>query len=387
MGLAEARGRVLAEDVVAPIDVPPFDRATMDGYAVRAEDAFGASDTSPVELKVVGESLPGRAPTARVGPGEAVRIATGAPMPDGANAVVPVEYTREGEGAVYVLRAHPPGANVMARGADIRAGTVVLKRGSRLGPRELGVLSALGFTRVKVYARPRVAVISTGDELVPPGSPLRPYSTYDVNWITLLSSAEGCGCTAEFLGAVGDDPAQLEEKLRLAVERYDAAVVSGGSSVGAGDLMRRVVPRLGEPGILVDGVRVKPGKPTIVASVGGKPLFCLPGYPTSALIAFSVFAAPILRAMAGLPPKPREKVVNAKVPVRLRPAPGRTTFFAVKLERRGKELVAVPILKGSGAITTLALADGYVVVDEHVEVLPEGSTVQVHLFEGVEPWF
>jgi len=378
--LTRAHGRVLAVDVKAPIDVPQFPRATMDGYAVRSQDTFGASEENPLELKVTGRVDVGEKPSVVVGPGEAVEVATGSAIPDGADAVVPVEWTRGGAGgSILVLRGVASGENVMEVGRDIRRGDVVLRRGTRLTPTALGVLSALGMPKIKVYAKPRVAILSTGRELVEPGGPLADGRIYDVNWITLYASVEECGGEPIFLGVAGDDPKEISGMLRKGLGMADLVLVSGGTSVGATDLMRNVVDGLGEPGVIVDGVRMKPGKPTIIGVVGSKPIFCLPGNPTSALVSFHNFAAPVIRAMAALP-ETRRLRIKARMATRLIPASGRLNTIPVRLETRGGGVYACPILRGSGAITSLALADGYVEIPEDVKLVEEGEEVQVHLF-------
>ena len=376
--VSEALGRVLAEDVVAPMDVPPFDRSIVDGYAVRAEDTFGTFETNPLRLRFVGEVRVGEKPRVSVGPGEAAYVSTGAPLPDGADAVVMLEWTERGDGEVVVYRSVSPWENVMRKGSDIRAGSKPLKAGTVLGPRQLGVLSALGFTEVKVFRRPRVAVLSTGDELAEPGKPLSYGMVYDVNSTTLSTYAEKCGAESLVLGVAGDRPDEIRRMLLRGLETADVVVVSGGASVGVRDYMRDVVKSLGAPGMVVDGVRIKPGKPTMVAVVDGKPVFCLPGHPTSALMTFHVFVAPILRAMAGLPDT-AGKTVRARLSKRVISETGRRLFQPVKLLEDG---AAEPIFKGSGAVTSPSEADGFVIVPEDVRMLPEGSEVEVHLFEG-----
>ena len=376
--VGEALGRVLAEDVVAPIDVPPFDRSVVDGYAVRAEDTFGAFETRPVRLRVVGEVRVGERPAVSVGRGEAAYVPTGAPLPEGSDAVVMLEWTERDGDTLTVYRSASPWENVMRRGSDIRAGSKVLESGTPLGPRQLGVLSALGLREVRVYRRPLVAVLSTGDELTQPGNPLTYGRVYDVNSTTLSAYARRCGAEAVVLGVAGDDPDEIRRMLLEGLERADVVVVSGGASVGVRDYMREVVSSLGAPGLVVDGVRIKPGKPTMVAVVDGKPVFCLPGHPTSALMTFHVFVAPILRAMAGLP-EVHGRRVRARLSRRVLSEEGRRLFLPVKLLDGG---LAEPIFKGSGAITSLSEADGFITVPEDVRVLPEGSEVEVQLFEG-----
>ena len=379
LSLEEALWRVAAEDVVAPMDVPGFRRALMDGYAVRAEDTFGAELEGPVRLRLVGSVRMGEPAEVRIGPGECVEVATGAMMPEGADAVVRVEATvREGD-EVLVFEPVAPGQNVMAVGADVRAGDVVLRAGELLTPAKLGVLSALGLRSVRVFKRPRVAVISTGDELVEPGRPLEPGKIYDINWATLTAAIRVAGGEPIFMGRAGDELDELTELLSRALEGADMVVASGASSVGSADIMRDALRAVGAR-VIVDGIRCKPGKPTIVALRGRKPLFCLPGHPTSALTTFMVFAEPVLAKMAGLKGV-RRPVAKAILVSRVLPDTGRHNFVPVALERSPDgHLLAKPIAKGSGAITSLSSAHGLVEAPEGTELLPEGSEVEVRLF-------
>ncbi|MCC6021448.1 MAG: molybdopterin biosynthesis protein [Thermoproteaceae archaeon] len=380
--LAEAYGRVLAEDVTAPIDVPPFDRATMDGYAVVAESTYGASELEPVELRLVGRAEAGEWPACEVGPGEACSVATGAPVPRGANAVVMVEYTQERGGIVRVFRPVAPGENVMSAGTDISAGELVLRRCTRLTAREIGVLAALGMDRVRVFRRPRVAIISTGDELVAPGEPLLPGKLYDVNTHTLSAAVMEAGGTPVVHGIVRDDEGELERAINSALSTADLVVVSGGTSAGELDLTYRVLGRVGE--ILFHGVMAKPGKPTLAALVNGKLVIGLPGYPSSALMMFHALVRPLLLRLQCLEPEP-PAVVKAKLAVRAEGARGRRALYPVVLVARGGGFKAFPLHAESGAISVLARADGYIVVQEGVEFIPEGEEVKVYLFEKYKP--
>ena len=377
--LEEALGRVLAEDVLAPFDVPGFRRALMDGYAVRAADTFSASLEAPVKLRLVGEVRVGEVASARVGPGECAVIATGAMLPEGADAVVRVEGTaREGE-CVLVMEPVSPGQNVMEADADVRAGQVVLKAGTLLTPQRIGILSALGLETVEVFARPRVAVFSTGEELLRPGEPLVPGKIYDINWATITAAARLAGGEPSFMGVAPDELEELRALLARGLEEADVVVATGASSVGAADLMREALSAIGAR-VLVDGVRCKPGKPTIIALAGGKPIFCLPGKPTSALLTFTLFAEPVIARMAGLAGVARP-VVSARLAERVVPDTGRHNFVFVRLAKAaGGGLVAEPIFKDAAAITALGLAHGFVEVPEGTELLPEGSEVLVVLF-------
>ncbi|OYT52697.1 molybdopterin molybdenumtransferase MoeA [Candidatus Bathyarchaeota archaeon ex4484_135] len=381
--LEEALGRVLAEDVEAPIDVPGFRRALMDGYAVRAQDTFGASVEEPARLKLVGRVEMGQAATVSVGPGECVEVSTGSMLPEGADAVVRLEDTVLHGQDVLVFEPAVPGQNVMEAGVDIKAGELVLRAGDFLTPQKLGVVSALGLRTVRVFRRPRVAVISTGVELVRPGEPLGPGKIYDINWLTVQLAVKAAGGEPFFLGTARDDSAELADLMAEGLEKADLVVATGASSVGSSDVVRDALSRLGAQ-VVVDGIRVKPGKPTVVAKAGGKPIFCLPGHPTSALITFTVFVEPVLARMSGLKGLTRP-VLRARLASRIIPDTGRHNFVPVSLSKGPDgSLLARPVLKGSGAITSLSHADGYIEVPEGTEFLPEGTEVEVKLFWP--PW-
>lgn len=378
--LAEALYRVAAEHIIAPIDVPPFDRASMDGYAVLARDTFYADEENPVELEVKGYIKAGDDRKFEISQGEAVGIATGAPMPKGANAVVMVEYTHSEDSKVKIYKPVAPGENVMAAGSDIMRGETVVRKGTVLSPRETGVLAALGIKEVKVYRKPKVAILSTGNEIIAPGKNLTFGKIYDVNSRAIADSVVENGGEPHFEGIVEDNQELLQKKLlELVSSDYDIIVTSGGTSAGAGDLSYRVIDELGEPGILVHGVAIKPGKPTIIGVARGKPIFGLPGYPTSAMIIFDVFVAPLIRALAGLPEKERASI-TARASMKMFSAKGRYEYKLVNLVKASDgSFSAYPVLTGSGAITTLAEADGYIEVPENVEMLSEGEEVKVTL--------
>src|SRR3972149_4652624 len=297
--VSDAMGRTLAQDVVAQIDVPGFDRASMDGYAVIAEDTFDADDDDPRTLEIIGRFEAGQQISTSVDRGEAIEISTGAPVPRGSNAVVMVEHTRHVDSTLEIFRSAVPGENIAAAGSDIMTGELVLRKGETITPREVGVLAALGTERVKVFGRPRVAILSTGNELLPPRAPLTYGKIYDINASAIAASVVECGGEPTSLGIVPDDPVAMEQKLKQALQQAELVLTSGSTSAGAGDLVYRIIDRLGKPGVLVHGISVKPGKPALVAVVNGKPLIGLPGYPTSALMIFHALVAPILREMSG----------------------------------------------------------------------------------------
>jgi putative molybdopterin biosynthesis protein len=380
VGLEAARGRVLAERVDAGLDVPGFDRASMDGYAVRARDTFGADEADPASLDVVDSVDAGERPTADVAPGTAVEVATGAVLPRGADAVVKVERTTRRDGRVAVRTAVTPGQSVMPAGADVAAGQRALGPGTRLSPREVGLLSALGVEAVPVRQRPRVGVLSTGDELVAPGGALdhRRGEIHDVNSYAVAASVEEAGGVPVVYPPADDGAGGIARRLREAAGECDLVVTSGSTSASAADVVYRVVDREGE--LLVHGVAVKPGKPMLVGTVEGTPCVGLPGYPVSALTIFRTFVAPAVREAAGLE-RPRTAAVSGEMAHRERSTEGRLRLVPVGLVRDGDGGTLVyPVDKGSGATTSLVEADGVVEVPADTDYLAAGESVDVRLF-------
>ena len=379
--LADALGRALAQDVTASVDAPPFDRSNVDGFAVRSADLAFATEGTPVRLMLNDEVIAcGVAPTRPVLWGTATAIATGGPLPRGADSVVMIEHTqRSGVREIDVRRATSPGQFVSYAGSDIARGETLLRAGTIIGSREIGMLAACGIAEISVARRPRVAVISTGDELVQPGKQLPPAAIYDTNGAVVAAAINENGGTAVFFGAVPDDEEQLEAVMRRALGESDMLLLSGGTSKGVGDVAHRIIDRLGEPGIIVHGVALKPGKPLCLALCDGKPVVILPGFPTSAMFTFHDMIVPVLRHMAGLPPRSDAKV-TAKVPVRIASELGRTEFVMVSLVEGTDGLVAYPSGKGSGAITSFAQADGFLRIDALADQLPAGTEAEVTLF-------
>ncbi len=383
VALADTLGRVLARDVSAPIDVPPFDRANVDGFALRAADTAGASDTAPRRLRLNGEVVVcGHAPALEVAPGSATTIATGGVVPRGADAVVMIEHTElvdeGGAPAIDVRRAVAPGQFVSYAGSDIARGEVVLRRGTRISSREIGMLAACGLAAAEVVRKPKVAVLSTGDELIAPGAALGPAKVYDSNGAIVAAAVAEAGGEPVRFGAFPDDEVALEVAVRTALQSCDLVVLSGGTSKGAGDLSHRIVSRLGAPGILVHGVALKPGKPLCLAVVDGKPLAVLPGFPTSAIFTFHAFVAPVIRARAGLGPE-AARTVDADVPVRIASELGRKEFVLVALVAGDAGPVAFPTAKGSGAVTSFSQADGFLEIDALATALDAGTRARVTL--------
>jgi putative molybdopterin biosynthesis protein len=349
--LAQALGRVVAQNIESPVDVPGFDRANVDGFALRAQDTVGAREDAPRLLQLTDEVLtPGHAPAVTVNEGHTTVIATGGMVPRGADAVVLVENTelaeQAGRQAVQISKAVPAGSFITFAGTDIGRGETVLRAGQLLTSREIGLLAAVSLADVPVYRRPRVAVISTGDELVPPGDPPRTGGVYDSNGAIVAAAVEELGCEAVRLGAVPDVWEAQRDILAKGLD-CDAVILSGGTSKGAGDLSYEVVGALSDPGIVVHGVAIKPGKPLCLAVTDRKPVVILPGFPTSAIFTFHQFVAPMLRLLAGMPEETQEQV-QAELPMRVSSERGRTEFLMVGLLRTQRGFAAYPMGKNSG---------------------------------------
>jgi putative molybdopterin biosynthesis protein len=385
IALSNALGRVLARDVVAAVDAPPFDRSNVDGFALRAADTVGASESAPKRLALNREVIAcGFAPALEVKPGTATAIATGGVIPRGADAVVMVEHTElldAAAPAIELRRAVAPGQFVSYAGSDLARGETLLRRGAKIGSREVGILAACGLADVEAVRRPKVAVLSTGNELVQLGVPLRPAGVYDSNSAIIAAAVIEAGGEALQFGAFPDDEIALEKAVRGALAFCDIVVLSGGTSKGAGDLSHHVVSKLGKPGILVHGVALKPGKPLCLGVVEGKPIVVLPGFPTSAIYTFHAFVAPVIRAYAGLPVDASE-TVTARIPVRIPSELGRQEFALVALVRGNDGTVAFPTAKGSGSVTSFSQADGFIAIDALASAVDAGSEADVTLIGG-----
>lgn len=376
VALSEALGRVLAEDLLAPIDVPGFDRSNLDGYAVRAEDTFGSAEEAPVLLAINAEDLAtGVVPRLVVRQGTATPIATGGMLPRGADAVAMVEVTTLRDGRLVVKKPVAPGSGVTFAGTDMARGEIIYRAGTRLTSRETGVLAALGLPRLGVVSRPRVAILSTGDEVVAPGESLPLGSVYDSNAVILADAVREQGGEPVPLGIVRDDEEALDEALDRGLSGSDLVVLSGGTSKGAGDVSYRVLARR-SPGIVVHGVALKPGKPICLGAVGSTPVAILPGFPTSAVFTFHEFVAPRIRAMAGRRDEGGEAIAAAMA-ARVNSERGRTEYLLVNLVAGAAGLRAYPMGKGSGSVTAFAQADGFVTIPKMQEYVDEGEAVAV----------
>lgn len=376
VGLMAALRRVSAHDVAASLDVPHFRKAAMDGYALRAEDTFGATDAKPKSLTVLESVMPGTLPSAEVGAGGCVEIGTGAAMPNGADAVVMVEHTEPNGGVVDIRKPVAPGENIIEVGSDVRAGDTIIHAGTVLEPRHLGVLAAVGSEQVGVRSKPVAVLFSTGPEIVETTDTPGPGQIFDINRTTLGAALSLDGCEVVDLGIIPDDRAVLRDALEKAIPQGDFVLLSGGSSLGGGDLVTEVFAEVGE--LHLHGVAVKPGKPLVVGSApaGDRivPLIGLPGYPMSALSDYYIFVRWMIRRALGVATRlvTADAVLGRKHPSTV----GRYEFLPVTLS----EGVAMPLTKGSSAISALASADGFIEIDENTEVVESGEPVKVHLF-------
>ena len=369
--IGESAGRVAARDVISRISVPPFARAAMDGYAVRAKDTYGATRTNPVKMTILEKIYAGTVAKKALGKGQSSEIATGAMLPEGSDAVVMVEDTELGKNGVVVNTPVHPGQNVSRKGEDMAPGTKILSKGEVLNPSKIGALAAVGNETATVYAKPVVGVIPTGNEIAPLGAKLRPGQVYDINSYTLAAVVESNGGIAKRLGIVDDNMKALTAATKESAE-CDMLVFSGGSSVGERDIMLDLLEKEGE--VVFHGIAVKPGKPTLFGLIGKQLVFGMPGYPTACLSNAYIMLRPVLRRMARLPESP-PAWVKARMSKRFVSTTGRTQFLTVRLENG----IAHPAFKESGAITSMAFADGYAVIPADVDLLEKDEEVVVYL--------
>jgi len=374
VSILECLNRVLAEEVISSLDIPSYHRAAMDGYALRAEDTFKAGKFSPVSFECVDNVHAGEVPHSEVEPGKCIQIATGAMIPEGADAVMKVEYTERDGDQVQVFRPVYPSSDISKRGEDVKDGSTVFSPGAYLTPSKVGALAAIGRGSVSVYRRPRISIIPTGDEVAPVGGELRKGQVYDINSHTLQSIILENGCEPVIHPIAKDDRDSLRAAIGKAVRNSDMIVLSGGSSAGERDVLVDVIAEMGE--VIFHGVQIKPGKPTIFGMLEGKPILGMPGYPTSCLTNAYIFLVDAVRKMARLP-KREEKVVEAPLGKRYAAQLGRHMFLTVVI--RDGEVFTV--FKESGAITSMSYADGWIQIPPNVDLLDKGTIVSVHVFQ------
>lgn len=376
----EALGRVTAEPIRAPEPMPLFPRSTVDGYAVRAADTFGASDSLPAYLTLVGEIGMGRAPEFTLQPGQAALIYTGGMLPEGADAVVMLEHTQTTmPGEIEVLRPVGVGENVLKVGEDVQIGDEVIPAGVRLRPPEIGGLMGLGITKLRVVKKPRVGIVSSGDEVIPPEQPLRPGQVRDINSYSLSALVEVEGGLPQRYGIVPDREDALREVIGRALEENDMIIVSAGSSIGTRDLTARVINEMGLPGVLVHGINIRPGKPTILAVCNGKPILGLSGNPVSALVVAQIFLPPVLERLLGLTLKRPRARLQACLTLNVPSQAGREDYVPVRLIESAKGLLAEPIFYKSNLIFSLVRADGLLRIPADATGLASGAEVEVWL--------
>lgn len=385
--IAEALGRVLAEDVMSEVDIPHFDRSAVDGYAVRSHDTFGASPTNPIVFDIVGAVEVGQVPEFIVNELKAARVATGAPIPKGADSVVMLEYTEIiGDNKIEVYRPTTPGQNVSQKGEDVKKGEKVLSKGTVLQPQDIAILAAIGKVDVKVVRKPRVAILSTGSELVEPKQEVAMGKTVDSNRFFLFAAVKDAGGEPLDLGIAKDDITEIKSQIAKGLATADLVLVSGGTSVGERDLAPEAVNSLGKPGVVIHGVAMRPGKPTALAAVNGKPVILLPGYPVATMMAFNTFAKPLISKMLGTPAgKPPGHVVKAVMARRVPSSPGVRDFVRVIVKKVDKRYVADLVrTRGAGIISSMVKANGLVVIPEEKEGIEEGEEVEVILLRTLE---
>jgi molybdopterin molybdotransferase len=380
----QARGRVLAQDLLSAVDLPHFHRAAMDGYAVKAKDTFGASQSLPAYLKLAGVVEMGKEAVQSLRTGEAMRISTGGMMPPDADAVVMVEYTDETDaGLVEIHRGVSPWQNVIQIGDDIKKGELVFPKGRRLRAHDLGALTGVGISAIAVYKRPRIALISTGDEIVDADTEPKPGQVRNINQHSLAGLIEEAGAELKDWGVISDDRGRLTEAIGDALEWGDAVLLSGGSSMGAKDIALETILSFPNSQFIFHGISIAPGKPTIFAKACGKPILGLPGYPVSALVIFDLFGAPMLRRLGGENAdrlRGFSRTMRARLKTNIASQLGREDYVRVMLERDGAQFIAIPLPSKSGAIFTLVKADGMVRIEMNQDGLEQGEEVEVILF-------
>lgn len=382
--IEESYGRILSRDIISPEDLPDFSRSTVDGFAVSASDTFGATESMPSYLNIKYEILMGERPDFELKKGEIARIATGGMLPEGADAVIMLEHVQQIDGkTIEVLKPVAPGENVIQVGEDVKRGECILKKGHRLRPQDIGALAGLGIVDLWAYEKPKVSIISTGDEIVPPGIKPRCGQVRDINSYNLAGLILDAGTIPIFKGIFNDEYNILRDVVEKSLKDSDMVLISGGSSVGTKDITAQVINDLGSPGVLFHGVSLKPGKPTIGGIIKGVPVFGLPGHPAAITVCFGIFIRPVLKVLSGLDEnrfRIEKKIISARIAKNISSSPGREEHIGVTLEEREGEIWAVPLLGKSGLITTLIKADGTAVIPLRKLGVEEGEIVEVRLF-------
>jgi len=384
INIKNALHRILSKEIVAPADLPGFNRSTMDGYAIRAEDSFGATDSLPSYLKIIGEIKMGDRPNFKINPGEAVKISTGGMLPEGANAVMMVEYTEQiDDTTIEARRSISPWENVVRENEDLKIGEIILRKGHRLHPQDIGVLAGIGKINIKIYKKPKIAIISTGNEIIPAEGKPRIGQIRDINSYTLGACIKEAGGIPVYRGIIKDEVILLEQEIKKTIkeDKVEAVIISGGSSVGVRDVTLEVLNRLGKPGVLIHGVSVKPGKPTILAIADNRPIFGLPGHPVSAMIIFDLFLRPLISWLQGGQYNYNSaKETEAELTCNMVSDSGREDYIRVFVYEKDKKFYAEPILGKSGLISTMVRASGLIKIGLNIEGLEKGSKVMVKLF-------
>ena len=384
INIKNALQRILSKEIVATANLPGFNRSIMDGYAIRAEDSFGATDSLPSYLKIVGEIKMGDRSDFKINPGEAVKISTGGMLPEGTNAVMMVEYTEQiDDTTIEARRSISPWENVVREDEDLKAGEIILTKGHKLRPQDIGVLAGIGKTNIKIYRKPKIAIISTGNEIISAESELRIGQIRDINSYTLGACIEEAGGIPVYRGIIKDEVILLEQEIKKTIkeDKVEVVIISGGSSVGVRDVTLEVLNRLGKPGVLIHGVSVKPGKPTILAIADNRPIFGLPGHPVSAMIIFDLFVRPLISWLQGGQYNYNSaKEIEAELTCNMVSDSGREDYIRVFVNEKEKKFYAEPILGKSGLISTMVRASGLIKIGLNVEGLEKGSKVMVRLF-------
>jgi molybdopterin molybdotransferase len=377
LDLAEVNGRVLAEDLVALDDLPRFDKSAMDGYSIRYEDSTGASQKKPVKLKII--------QAGEVKAGEAKQIWTGNPIPKGADAVIMIEETGSQGETLEIWAQLAPSQNISRHGEDVKKGEIIAKAGTRLNPYHIGLAAALGYSKLKVYVKPIVTILATGNEIVEVGSQPGEHQIFDSNKVMLSALCTELGAEVADFGIAKDNLEEITEKIRQALKKADALITTGGTSVGGLDLVPDAINKVGKPGVIAHGLTLRPAMPTGVAVVENKPVMILSGNPVASVIGFEVFGRPALCRLLGLSKTEERPTLKAKMTKKISGALGRKTYVRVLVKVKDGEFVAEPVsAKGAGAISTMTLSNGYVVIPENREGLTEGETVSVQMFGPLE---